>query len=301
MLIRESTIDDVTAFSRIRYAVLPWMTASLVAQRNWFTSVPAEARQLRLTAEVDGEVVGFAMGGFNVYTKEEGVSIAAVTVDPRFRGRAIGKALYDPIEDHLRTIGTLRAQGYAHDDPSTIAWAQRQGWTAGAAGRFSLMDPRDLPPMPQTPPGTTVVSVSEVTPEVLYELDLAASADEPGDVSFDGIPFDLWMKRLWHSPDMRHELSTVALVDGVAASFTVVEANMETGRMWSGGTSTLPEYRGHGLAKLIKSVALRKAAEAGITAALTSNDYSNGPMLAINDWLGYKVIASDRSMLKSFS
>jgi GNAT superfamily N-acetyltransferase len=86
----------------------------------------------------------------------------------------------------------------------------------------------------------------------------------------------------------------------VPASMTLIEANLETGRSWSGGTMTLPEYRGRGLAKLLKSVALRKAADAGVTVALTANDYTNGPMLAINDWLGYKPTDSEVSLLKTF-
>jgi GNAT superfamily N-acetyltransferase len=95
-------------------------------------------------------------------------------------------------------------------------------------------------------------------------------------------------------------MSQVALVDGVAAAYTFVEANLETGRCWSGGTATLPAYRSRGLAKVLKSVALRKAAAAGITNAITANDYTNGPMLAINDWLGYQEIDSEVSMLKTF-
>ena len=66
----------------------------------------------------------------------------------------------------------------------------------------------------------------------------------------------------------------------------------------SSGTSTLRQFRGRGLAKLMKSVQLRRAAAKGVTAAYTCNDYSNAPMLAINNWLGYKVIGGARSLLK---
>ena len=43
--------------------------------------------------------------------------------------------------------------------------------------------------MPPTPGDTTVVSVSALSPEEAYELDMTASADEPGDVSYDGMPY----------------------------------------------------------------------------------------------------------------
>ena len=63
-------------------------------------------------------------------------------------------------------------------------------------------------------------------------------------------------------------------------------------KIWSRMTSTLPEFRGRGLAKLVKAAALRRAAEAGIEAAYTANYDGNTPMLAVNDWLGYHRIAT---------
>ncbi|MCP2329403.1 hypothetical protein HDA40_007910 [Hamadaea flava] len=48
---------------------------------------------------------------------------------------------------------------------------------------------------------------------------------------------------------------------------------------------------GLGLAKIAKSVGLRKAAELGIADAYTTNDEVNEPMLVFNVWLGYKPCA----------
>ena len=44
----------------------------------------------------------------------------------------------------------------------------------------------------------------------------------------------------------------------------------------------------------------RRAAAAGITAAYTSNDAVNAPMLAVNTWLGYQPTATERSFTKIF-
>ncbi len=49
----------------------------------------------------------------------------------------------------------------------------------------------------------------------------------------------------------------------------------------------------------MKSVALRRCAQAGIVSAFTSNDDANGPMLAINDWLGYRRIETQTSLLRT--
>jgi len=64
-------------------------------------------------------------------------------------------------------------------------------------------------------------------------------------------------------------------------------------------TGTIPAHRGRGLAKLVKSVALRRAAQAGVSGAFTSNDDENGPMLAVNNWLGYRRVQTQFGLLPS--
>jgi hypothetical protein len=42
----------------------------------------------------------------------------------------------------------------------------------------------------------------------------------------------------------------------------------------------------------VKSVALTRSRDAGLTEAFTGNDAGNVPMLAVNQWLGYQSTAS---------
>ncbi len=58
-------------------------------------------------------------------------------------------------------------------------------------------------------------------------------------------------------------------------------------------TGTVRHRRGRGLAKLAKTASLHRARAAGYTEALTGNDTDNGPMLAINKWLGYEICATE--------
>jgi GNAT superfamily N-acetyltransferase len=60
--------------------------------------------------------------------------------------------------------------------------------------------------------------------------------------------------------------------------------------MWSEITATLPEYRGHGLATLVKVAALHWAADRGVTVAYTSNDESN-----VRCWQSTRASAIGRS------
>jgi GNAT superfamily N-acetyltransferase len=304
--IREAVVEDIAQVDPIRRAVFPWHSASLATQENWFRTNPPQAKPLRLAAFVDragdgtggGRLVGFGSASLNIVAAEPGQGFVYLLVDPGFRGQGVGKALFDRLEQHLRDIGVRRAQAHALDDPSVLAWAQRQGFEIGANERWSMVDPRELPPMPPVPAGVEVVSLGELGPEAAYGVDTQAFLDEPGDVPNGIMSYEQFMNQIWNSPDLDHEVSIAAIVDGVPAATTNLEVNPATGRAMSAGTSTLREFRGRGLAKLIKSVSLRRAAEKGVTAAFTANDYSNAPMIAINDWLGYKVIGGSRSVLK---
>jgi len=136
-----------------------------------------------------------------------------------------------------------------------------------------------------------------VDPRTAYTADTIASLDEPSDSPLDSVDYDQWLEEVWNSPSVDRSLSVGAMAGEEMAAFTVVETAGD--RMWSGMTGTIPAYRGTGLAKLVKSVALRRAAAAGITSAYTSNDDENGPMLAVNNWLGYRRVQTELGLLKT--
>ena len=52
-------------------------------------------------------------------------------------------------------------------------------------------------------------------------------------------------------------------------------------------TGTSRQHRGRGLARAVKLASTRWAAENGITQIVTTNDETNGSMLAVNRRLGY--------------
>jgi RimJ/RimL family protein N-acetyltransferase len=299
--LRTATLDDALAYDMLRRAVFPYQVGSAASVRHRWETTPEAARQLVLVAQGDGEVVGVGRAGLNTWTSEEGAADLFVMVHPDHRGTGVGTSVYDSLVWHLRDIGARRVQGWAADDEATGAWCASRGFERRHEIRFSrldLSDPDALPPAPDLPDGVTVASFAEVGPEAVHRVDAEATADEPGDVTYDAIGYDEWLTDIWQAPLTDHEASTVVLVGGEAAAYTLVEADRDDGRMWSGGTGTLREHRGRGLAKIAKSVALRRAAKVGITDAYTSNDEENGPMLAINEWLGYRPCARQWSQVK---
>jgi GNAT superfamily N-acetyltransferase len=299
LLIREATIDDVPEMARIRSASFPWWTASVANQQNWFRTLRPQARSRRLIAERDGSVIGFGNGGFNLSTTEAAAADCLVVVDPAHRRQGVGGTLFAELDQHLRAIGAGRARAYV--GPDGLDWAAARGFAAGARDRYSKVDTSALPAVPQTPPGATLASFAEAGPELVYALDMAGSIDEPGDISYDGLPYDVWLSRNWNSPDLLQDACTVVIIDGIGVSASFLEADLATGRGMSTGACTLREHRGRGLSKLAKSATLHKAAKLGVHTAITCNDYENAPMLAVNDWLGYQVFADEWSCVKTMS
>lgn len=96
--------------------------------------------QISLIAELEGQVVGFLVG--SLYYGEFGVveptaSIDAIGVDPRYRGRHVGKALMRQLRLNLSALGmtTLRTE-VAWDDFELLAFFKREGFSP--TGRLCL-------------------------------------------------------------------------------------------------------------------------------------------------------------------
>jgi GNAT superfamily N-acetyltransferase len=295
--IRSAVPADAESIVGLRRVVYPYLVISTAEiRRDLAEPVPArQAAEWVATGSDDGDVVGAAICGINIWTSEPGIAYAAVVVHPDRRRQGIGTALLDHVIDHLTAVGATRIQSFVQD--SSAAFARRSGFDQNRELHYVGTELRSLPPQPPTPPGITLVSAAEAGPELMYAVDTAATLDEPSDSPSDAIDYDDWLRSIWTAPSQRNDLSIAALADGKAVAFTAIQADGD--RAWSGMTGTLRDCRGRGLAKLVKSVALRRAAGAGIRTAATSMDDRNGPMRAINKWLGYRPVATHLGMTRT--
>ena len=94
----------------------------------------------------------------------------------------------------------------------------------------------------------------------------------------------------------------MALVEGELAGVTMIRVDRPSRRAENnlcGGSAV--RIAGRDLAVLLKSQSLRRAAELGATIALTDNDETNAPMLAVNARLGYRPHARRLSWERSLT
>ncbi|MEV4557422.1 GNAT family N-acetyltransferase [Kitasatospora sp. NPDC049285] len=248
-----------------------------------------------LVAEVDGRVAGTARFGPVIESTTPGQAFLNVTVLPELRGAGLGTALLTAAERELAAQGCTDAHGWADGTPEALGFAAARGYRRGRRAQFSALDlTLPLRPVPPVPPGVELRTAADYLddPYPVYLVDIDGTRAEPGDLDLDDQSYDSWLTEIWQRPDLDYALTTVALVDGEPAAFSAAQTDGR-GAYWSSFTATRSAHRGRGLAKLAKTDSLHRARARGLTAAYTQNDGTNAPMLAINDWLGYRQCAEE--------
>ena len=199
---------------------------------------------------------------------------------PRDRLCAVGRSLGASRGDRRESD---RVDGRA--DEGSTAFARGCGFNLEATHTTSAVDPRTVGPPPSPPPGFALVPLSHFAddPMPVFGADRGSALDEPGPSDFSGMAFEPWRRMIWDHPDCDHELGVAAVADGAVVG--------------NAGTGVVREFCGRGLGLVMKQHSLARAAGVGITRAITQNDETNAPMLAINARLGYEPFSAGHAWL----
>ncbi|WP_165988767.1 GNAT family N-acetyltransferase [Streptomyces sp. YIM 98790] len=282
----------------VRRSAVPHMvcTAEGIA---WEAERTPPAVRLRWLVAEDGRgrIIGCADAGLHVESADPGQGFLHVAVRPQDCGRGAGRALVAAGEEYLAGLGAHTVFTWVADDGRSPGFAERLGYRRRRRARFLTLDlaAAALPPLPDPlPPGVELRTKASFAGDLrpLHEADLECCADEPGEVPFEAVSFEDWLRRDWERPDLDHELSTVVMVDGEVAAYSLAQTD-RVSRYGSAMTGTRRAHRGRGLGMLAKLDSLHRARRAGYTRAFTGNDAGNGAMLAINRKLGYRPAADE--------
>ncbi|MGP3685028.1 GNAT family N-acetyltransferase [Streptomyces sp. IBSNAI002] len=296
--LRPNDRSDAESVVRVRRAALPFLIATPEGVAFEAGSSHPDARFRLLVAHTaEGLVIGTAQAGIVHDSPEPGQSYVNAYVDPAHRGLGAGSLLLRTAEEHLAAHGAVDAYAWVLDGPAHRAFAERRGYRPSRSAHFLRLDlaAGTLPPLPETLPAGVELrpaTAFAADPRPLFEADAETTADEPGDVAAEFDDYEEWLAHTWNSPDLDKELTAVVLVDGAVAAFTAARTDGGT-RYATAMTGTRRAFRGRGLAKLAKTASLHRARAAGYTEAFTGNDAGNAPMLAVNEWFGYEICASE--------
>ncbi|MET9829964.1 GNAT family N-acetyltransferase [Streptomyces sp. NPDC006385] len=293
--LRPDVRADAEGFSRVRRLALPFMLSTPESVLHDLTHTHPDAHFRQLIAEEDGDVIGTAQVGVAHDSPEPGQGFANVYVRPDRTRRGAGSLLLRTAEERLAALDVGKVFAWVLDEPDNRAFAERHGYRSRRSAYFLRLDlaNRTLPPRQELPPGVELRTAAGFAddPRPMFELDAETTSDEPSDIEAEFTDYEAWLEATWRHPLLNHDLTSVAVVDGRPAAFSV--AYTDGTRYATAMTGTARAYRGRGLAKLAKNDSLHRARAAGYTEAFTGNDTGNEPMIAINKWFGYEICATE--------
>lgn len=289
IMVREGRSEDFGAATELLNRVWPYRVGSELSLRHACDAEPPDAHRRYWAAEDDGKVVGWATAAIEDQSAEH-PGFLQVSVAPESRNCGLGTALLECCEAHLADLGvtTVHASTTPEDASQRIATAR--GFRHTNTTRISGVDPRTIEPC-RAPPGVDLRPLAGLDPRKVYELDAEAMLDVPGEVAMDEVSFEQWLKDYWREPDTDLDASVAALIGDRPVAFSHLRI-APGGRAVTEMTGTLREFRGRGLAQLAKRATLVNAAKRGVELVSTENDETNGPMLRVNEKLGYRPIGS---------
>jgi GNAT superfamily N-acetyltransferase len=249
-----------------------------------------------------------------------------VRVDPDHRGRGVGSALAEWLEDRARAnersvhAVELAVPVGARETHPARRFAERRGYSVAS---FEIVRSLPLP----------------VAPDLLDRLELSArpawEAAYELSVHHDGVPQELrpslceamnrlaldaptgeleleeesldpsgYQHFLDHEARLgRHRVTTVAVHRGTGVVAAYTDLVVTTGSpdlVFQWGTLVLPEHRGHRLGMAVKVANLRALAahHPGRRAVITQNSEENPWMVSINEAFGFEVIEESLDLKK---
>ncbi len=289
IMVREGRSEDFGSATDLLNRVWPHRVGSERGFRHAAAAAPPYAHRRYWAAENDGKLVGWATAAIE-YQSAERPGFLQVSVAPESRNAGLGTALLDRCEAHLAVLGVATVLSSTTPEETSQRLATARGFRHTNTTRISGVDPRTIEPG-SAPPGVDLRPLASLDPRKVYELDAEAMRDVPGEVAMDDVSYDQWLEDYWRHPDTDLDASIAAVIDGRPVAFSHLRI-APGGRAVTDMTGTLRDYRGRGLALLVKRATLVNAASSGVELVSTDNDETNGPMLRVNEKLGYRPIGS---------
>ncbi len=295
--------DDYESIAQVLNAEAPdWpVTAEQLAREDELRD--PDLPRIVLVAEEGGlggkRLAGVATAGQDPMAHREGKLKIDLRVPPDLQGRGTGKALYEALMERLaplhptelltevwatleRPIRFVRERGFVE------AW-QRIDFTLDVKGfdftRYEGLEER------VSALGIAIKTYAglERDPrrlEKLWDLDRELWQDVPYGEAVTRPGLERFEKELVLSPDFLPEACFVAVCGDAFAGYSLLLQGK--GYYDTDMTGVRREYRGRGLATLLKIYGIRYAQDHGGCELRTVNDSVNTAMLALNEKLGYK-------------
>ncbi|THF79920.1 GNAT family N-acetyltransferase [Cohnella fermenti] len=250
----------------------------------------------------ENRIIGYVWSWRAPWT-EPGCLNNTVVVSREHRGRGIGGSLLEHLLQWGEGLGASKLVSEMwDDDPAARRFAERRGFAVERHMFQSVLELERAEPsiveekaLFEELAGQGIrfrtlaeAGETEENKRKIYEIYRRSLVDIPGFTG--GVPdFYEWLK--WHLQVEGYDPERVLLaVDGERGDYVAV-SNLPykeaTNGIYHEYTGVCPEYRGRKIARALKIRAVQLAKQQGAAYLKTDNDSLNGPILRINQSLGY--------------
>lgn len=308
MRLRAAEEKDYGAIVAIANQINPEPTTpERLRQRDEMNRADPKLAAERLVVEDGaGRVVAYGVYGFDRNSPDRRAGIL-VHVAPDGRRQGVGSLLYAELERRVReTEANQISASVRGEDAGSLAWALSRGYLVERDRTESVLDltawdrARFADAIERTTGTGLELRVVEVLPDEmlgeLYACDLETSRDHP---EYDGHdqPYDDWLR--WLNKVKVPSLRVMAMDGERIAGYTWLQLPDTAGQSgYTMYTCVRREYRKRGVGLAVKLVSIDEAIKRGVTQLRTNNNPENGPMLAVNTRLGYKLIPGPKLLKK---
>jgi mycothiol synthase len=253
----------------------------------------------RFVAVVDDVIRGITNVFEDPFAHRVGKLNFGLAVHPEFWGSRIGSSLFEHVLTHVKPLNAEVLQSGAGEDwTRAIRFHTDRGFEETWRRTESRLETANFDFAPYQhleqqikAAGVKIKTFSELEPDPdrnikLYELDWALWQDIPFGQEISKPSFETWQKEMILDPMFEPSGCLIAVKDNEFIGYTCFLKN-PSGFLLIGMTGVLREYRGIGLATLLKIRGIRYAQNIGNLEIRTFNDAPNTAMLEMNRKLGF--------------
>ena len=289
---------DTASEARIVSEVLRWLVFEPEAIEHQRARTPSRRDWLGV---LDGQPVGVGAAGVPVGMEASGVAVSMLLVLREARHRGVGRLLYRQVSEHARELGRSELLTFSfEDDPDTLGFAARHGFTVAARTRGLRLPLADCP-RPEVPPpaGVAITTLAE-RPELasgIWEVACETFPNIPygGDTPMQAGSYEQFHAGALSGPRYIPDATFAAVAGDEVVGYAQLEwMSRSAGIANHAMIAVRQDWRGRGVAQSLKAAQIAWAIDTGLHELRAGNDERNAPARAVNahfpfvplpDWL----------------
>ena len=224
------------------------------------------------------------------------------------RRSGCGTALFDQTNQFIEGQNPISiATRVSDQDPDSLHFVASRGYLEHKRDFESELvldefDPDDHDPVIDEP-----VSIAPATDHdspaqrrEFHELFEELRVDVPRAEPPIRLEFERFQELVLDDPLFSWEMTRIAAANGQMIGFSGIFKTAQEGLLDQWLTAVHPKWRGKKLALALKVAVTRRAKELGYKRIRTNNDTRNGPMLAVNNRMGYRRLPGMITLIKRY-